>query len=98
MKHFLIIAFIIHFISYIIALIIVCKTGFMEEIDNAGYSPTHVLSDLLFGCEIIILIFIMFFLSNKFKVAPNTINSWFRKRYKKWKDLKSITDFYKTLK
>lgn len=83
MEHFLIIAFIIHFISYMIALIIVYKTGFMEEIDSAGYPPTYVLLDLLFECEIIILIFIMNSPSNKFKVVPNTINSWFRKRYKK---------------
>ena len=87
MEHFLIIAFIIHFISYMIALIIVYKTGFMEEIDSAGYPPTYVLLDLLFGCEIIILIFIMNSLSNKFKVVPNTINSWFRKRYKKNKKI-----------
>lgn len=83
MEHFLIIAFIVHFISYMIALIVVYKTGFMKEIDSVGYPPTYVLSDLLFECEIIILIFIMNFLSNKFKVVPNTINSWFRKRYKK---------------
>lgn len=83
MIHFLIIAFIIHFISYMIALIAVCKTGTMEKLDSVGYSPTHMLADLLFGCEIIVLKLIMNFLSNKFKVVPNTINSWFRKRYKK---------------